>query len=122
MSETSEPVPEECGKSLRQSEKLFEDIIRPVCCKYRNNYLQLEELSAGDGYADVVYLPLLDANPTALIIELKWDKSAGGAIGQVLDRKYPDVLKNYRGEILLVGINYDRDGRTHTCRIVRQHR
>ncbi len=57
-----------------------------------------------------------------MIIELKWNKSAEGAVAQILDRKYPDVLKNYRGEMLLVGINYDRDDRTHTCRIVREHR
>ena len=109
-------------RAPEESIKLIEDIIRPVCCKYRNNYLQLEELPAGDGCADVVYLPLQDANPTALIIELKWDKSAEGAIGQILDRKYPDVLKNCRGEILPVGINYDRDGRTHTCTIVKDYR
>lgn len=57
-----------------------------------------------------------------MIIELKWNKSAEGAIAQILDRKYPDVLKNYRGEMLLVGINYDRNDRTHTCRIVREYR
>ena len=104
------------------SEASLRSVIKLAYYTYRDHYLQLEELPAGDGYADIVYLPLQEAKQTALIIELKWNKSAEGAIGQILDRKYPDVLKNYRGEILLVGINYDKDDRTHTCTIVKDYR
>ncbi len=104
------------------SEASLRSVIKLAYYTYRDHYLQLEELPAGDGYADVVYLPLSDSHWPAMIVELKWNKSAEGAIRQILDGKYPDVLKNYRGEMLLVGINYDRDDRTHTCRIVRQHR
>lgn len=54
-----------------------------------------------------------------LLIELKWNKSARGAIDQIKDKKYSDALKDYGGEILLVGINYDKDApageRKHTC-------
>lgn len=55
----------------------------------------------------------------ALVIELKWNKSAKGAIEQIKEKRYFDVLENYGGDILLVGISYDRDAveekRKHTC-------
>lgn len=56
-------------------------------------------------------------------LKLKWNKSAEGAIAQIQDRKYPDVLKDYGSDIMLVGINYDKNAapgqRKHTCRIIR---
>lgn len=55
----------------------------------------------------------------ALVIELKWNRSARGAIEQIRDRNYPEALKGYGGRILLVGIAYDKDtkdkSRRHTC-------
>ena len=53
----------------------------------------------------------------AVIIELKWDQTASGAIAQIRDRHYVDALKEYRGELLLAGINYDRKTKEHTCTI-----
>ena len=59
----------------------------------------------------------------ALVTELEWNKSSEGAIAQILDRNYPDALKGYGSDILLVGVNYDKDApagkRKHTCRIIR---
>ena len=59
----------------------------------------------------------------ALVIEMKWNKSAEGAIAQMKDRRYPDALKDFGGNILLVGINYDKDApagkRKHECIIER---
>ena len=52
-----------------------------------------------------------------MVIELKWDKSASGAIDQIKERDYVDALKEYEGNILLAGINYDRQTKTHTCEI-----
>ena len=46
---------------------------------------------------------------------LKWEKSAQGAIAQIKDRHYTDALKEYRGNLLLAGINYNRETKTHTC-------
>ena len=76
------------------------------------------ELPSGKGYADIVYLPRREAEHPALLIELKWDKSAEGAIAQIKDRRYADWIKNYTGDILLVGINYD-DEKGHRCVIER---
>lgn len=59
-------------------------------------------------------------NP-ALIIELKYDKSAATALQQIKDRKYTQALERYRGEIVLVGVDYDRDrvDKPHGCLIGR---
>lgn len=90
---------------------------------YRDHYIQLEELASGDGYADVAYLPKHDSDWPALVIELKWNRSAEGAIDQILKKHYPDAIKGYGGELLLVGISYDKDApageRMHSCRIVK---
>lgn len=52
-----------------------------------------------------------------MIVELKWNKSAETAINQIRERQYPASLKDYAGNILLVGINYDKETKKHTCRI-----
>ncbi len=104
-------------------EESLRSVIKLAYYTYRDNYIQLEELPSGTGCADIVYLPKPDSGYPALVIELKWNKSAGGAIQQILDKKYPDALKNYGSEIILVGVNYDRDApagqRKHECRIIK---
>ena len=84
-----------------------------------HQYLKVEELPSGKGIADVVYLPKKKSLLPALIVELKWDKTAGGALEQIKDREYPAVLKDYGGEIILVGINYDSRTKVHSCEIER---
>lgn len=54
-------------------------------------------------------------NKPAVIMKLKWDKSAKGAISQIKEKQYVDALKEYQGNLLLVGINYEKDTKTHTC-------
>lgn len=54
-------------------------------------------------------------NKPAVIMELKWDKSAKGAISQIKEKQYVDALKEYQGNLLLMGINYEKDTKTHTC-------
>ena len=51
----------------------------------------------------------------AVVIELKWDKDARGAIAQIKEKDYTDALKDYQGDLLLAGINYDRKTKQHTC-------
>lgn len=86
-----------------------------------SHYLKFEELPAGDGYADIVYLPKKLSPMPALVIELKWNQSAEGAISQIRKKRYPKALEGYGGDILLVGIGYDRrdSSKTHTCVIER---
>lgn len=67
----------------------------------------LLEMPTGKGFADVVYLPRRNVDKPALVVELKWNKSAEGAIAQIQKRKYASWIENYTGGILLVGISYD---------------
>lgn len=76
------------------------------------------EMPSGKGFADIVYLPRRNAECPALLIELKWNKSAEGAIAQIKKKQYADWLKEYTGDILLIGINYD-DEKEHQCIIER---
>lgn len=83
----------------------------------RKTYTMERELPAGIGYADIVFKPRRNNINPAIIIELKYDKTAEGAIKQIKEKRYADCLNDYTGEILLVGINYDKDYKKHTCRI-----
>ena len=84
-----------------------------------NTYNVVRELPTGKGYADLVYLPKPSVNKPALLIELKFDKSALTAITQIKEKNYLQFFKNYKGEVLLVGINYSKDTKTHQCIIER---
>lgn len=81
----------------------------------------VRELPTGRGFADFVYIPkpeYIDDYP-ALVIELKWNKKAVTALHQIKERKYPDSITAYTGDILLVGINYDKESKEHQCLIER---
>ena len=76
----------------------------------------IRELPAGRGFADLVFLPRREyPEIPALIIELKWNHSAETAIQQIKEKKYVKALDDYNGEILLVGINYDKKSKEHQC-------
>lgn len=78
-------------------------------------YTKIREFPTGKGFADIVYLPKKHSEKPAMIVELKYDASAEGAIAQMKDKKYVESLKEYHGNLLLVGINYDRGSKKHTC-------
>ena len=84
-----------------------------------NTYNVVRELPTGKGYADLVYLPKPGVNKPALLIELKFDKSAQTAITQIKEKNYLLFFKDYKGEVLLVGINYSKGTKTHQCIIER---
>ncbi len=81
----------------------------------RKDYALIRELPAGKGFADIVFLPRGFSDKPALIVELKWNKSVMGAINQIKERKYIQALENYKGEILLVAVNYDKTTKNHQC-------
>ena len=39
------------------------------------------------------------------------------AIDQIKRKEYPSKISEYTGDILLVGINYDKETKKHTCKI-----
>ena len=84
-----------------------------------DHYRRFEEIAGGKGYLDMLFLPDRDSSKPALLIELKWDKSAEEAISQIKNIQYQTAAKQYgfQGEILLVGINYNTKTKQHTCKI-----
>ena len=81
-------------------------------------YNVIRELPSGKGFADIALIPRADSgNKPAMIIELKWKRSADTAIRQIKDRRYTGSLSGYGKEILLVGISYDKDSpdKKHEC-------
>ena len=82
----------------------------------REYYTMVRELPAGKGFADVCMIPRPHhRDKPAIVIELKWDKSAVGAIEQIKEKQYGNVLKDYQGNLLLVGINYNKTTKKHEC-------
>ena len=81
-----------------------------------NDYTVIKEMTTGKGFADVVFIPVHLDRP-AMVIELKRNGSTESALAQIKNRQYFDSLEHYRRQLLLVGINYDEDCKTHTCEI-----
>ena len=82
----------------------------------RNFYTVHRELAGGKGFADLVFLPRKQfQDKPALVVELKWDKDARGAIEQIREREYCKSLEGYEGNIILVGVNYEVKSKEHTC-------
>lgn len=90
----------------------------------RNYYCLKREMPAGKGFADIIFYPREGnaADKPALLVELKWDLSAESAIGQIKRKGYIQALEGYDGDILLVGINYNKSDKKHECLIERYKR
>lgn len=99
------------------NEQALRSVIRLSYISCIDEYMRIEELPSGHGYADVVFWPKNTSSLPLLLIELKWNKTEEGAVRQIKNRDYPHVLRNYGGTILLIGINYDSKSKKHTCRI-----
>ena len=81
-----------------------------------NRYTVVKEMTAGKGFADVVFMPFIEGD-TAMIVELKRNDTVESAISQIKDREYPEALAGYSGSVLLVGISYDEKTKEHSCKI-----
>ena len=90
-------------------------------------YTTIQELDSGKGYVDIVYLPSQKCpDKPALLIELKYNKTVKTATDQIREKNYPQKLEHYKGNILIVSINYDKDissksadYKRHRCKIER---
>ncbi len=121
VAEQIEKIHEEEAPLYYNNEQALRSVIKRAYFSYGDEYLMFEELPAGSGYADIVYLPKKRSMLPILVIELKWNQSADGTISQIKNRRYPEAVKGYGGEILLMGISYDRNApagkQKHQCRI-----
>ena len=110
---------EETAVLFYNNEQALRSVIKLAYFSYKDYYVKFEELPAGEGYADIVYIPKKQSALPAFVIEMKWESSAVGAIAQIKKKHYPDAIRDFGGEILLVGINYDKHApagnRKHTC-------
>jgi hypothetical protein len=82
------------------------------------DYIFHREFQTGKGFADLVLIPRKNVAKPAIIVELKYGHSADEAIAQIKERRYWEKVSEYAGDMLLVGISYDRDTKTHQCKIV----
>ncbi len=66
-----------------------------------SKYVKVEKLPSSKGIADVIFIPRSNEKLPAMIVELRWNKTAGGAIEQIKKKS----------------INYDDRTGEHTCEI-----
>ena len=81
----------------------------------RKDYIIYREFPTGKGFADLVFMPRRNTENPVIIVELKWDYSAEGAIKQIKDKNYTETLEDYSGKIILAGINYNKKAKKHEC-------
>ena len=103
-------------------------IVNLVYLAARDKYRVEREDKAGKGYVDFIFYPE-KKNSSAIILELKVDASPEEAIQQIKDKQYILRFKGklaekakYTGEILLVGINYNKETKMHSCKIEKINR
>ena len=109
----------EYAPTFYNNEQSLRYVVKMAYISCVDQYAKVEELPSGHGIADVVFLPRRRSSLPAMIVELKWNDTAQGAVRQIKDRNYPAVLENYGGEMVLVGVNYDESTKKHECRIER---
>ena len=123
VAEEMEKIHDENVPSVKyNNENSLSSVLTLAYLSAREYYFKpVRELPAGKGFADVVYAPkpkFVGEYP-ALVVELKWNKDAESAITQIKEKRYPDSIKEYTDNILLVGINYDKKTKKHECIIER---
>ena len=99
------------------NEQALRSTIRFAYLSCMDEFIKVDELASGIGYADVVYIPKKGSPMPILLIELKWNKTEDGAIRQIKKNQYPQVFRDYGSDVLLVGISYDVKSKKHTCKI-----
>lgn len=99
------------------NEQALRSVIRFAYISCVDEYMEIQELPSGIGYADVVFIPKKGSSKPAMVVELKWNKKTDSAIRQIKDRNYPQVLEQFTDYILLVGINYNEHSKKHSCTI-----
>ena len=98
-------------------------IVNLVYLSARDRYRVEREDKAGKGYVDFIFYPIREKDD-AIILELKVDHTPDEAIAQIKEKEYALRLKGklaenmrYTGNILAVGIGYDRESKKHKCKV-----
>ena len=96
-------------------------VVSVLCFYAENVYHIIREFPTGKGFADIVLLPKKGIQNPAIVIELKFNKDVKAAIDQIHDNQYPGRLADFYGDLILVGISYDKK-KAHDCAIERVER
>ena len=103
------------------NENALSCVISVLCFFAENQYKVIREFPTGKGFADIVLLPKKRIPGPAMVIELKFKKEVKATIDQIHENNYPDSLKDFYGELILVGISYNKK-KAHECVIERFER
>ena len=74
----------------------------------RENYLPIKEFPSNQKRIDFLLLPVSNRD-TAIIIELKYEKCEEEAVEQIKERNYGIDLTPYKKNMVIVGLNYNKD-------------
>ena len=123
VAELLEAAHDKAGNRTYHSEAGLSYAVQLAYYAAQDLYTIIPELDTGKGYADLAFIPNKPDIP-AMLIELKYEQDADTAISLIHRQKYPDRLELYKGNIILVGINYDRtvtndseEFKHHSCEI-----
>ena len=123
VAELLEAAHDKAGNKTYHSEAGLSYAVQLAYYAAQDLYTIIPELDTGKGYADLAYIPK-DSKYPAMLIEFKYEKDADTAISQIHRQKYPERLELYKGNLILVGINYDRtlsndsvEFKHHSCEI-----
>ena len=106
---------EQYAPQFYNNEQALRAVIKYAYLSAFGQYVKVEEMPSGKGIADVAFLPTPPSRLPAMVVELKWNRTAGGAIEQIKSRKYTAALSPFAGSILLIVINYDEQTGEHSC-------
>ena len=120
-----EAAHDQTGNRTYNSEAALSYAIQLAFYKAQDDYTLFPEVDTGRGYADLIYIPKRPVHP-ALLVELKYRQDADTALDQIIRQKYPSRLEHYKGNLILVGISYDRSAdpsapnyKHHSCKMLR---
>ena len=125
IAELLEAAHDKAGNRAYHSEAGLSYAVQLAYYAAQDLYTVIPELDTGKGYADLAFIPRKPDIP-AILVELKYREDADTAISQIHRQKYPDRLQLYKGNLILVGINYDKTVsnydtafKHHSCQIER---
>lgn len=108
---------EDTATVFYNNEQALRSVVKMAYLSGRDYYTRMEEVAAGKGIADIIFYPKKESGKPAIIVELKWDQTEKKALDQIRERNYQLGLKEYHGKVMLVGINYSKKTKEHTCKI-----
>ncbi len=103
------------------NENALSCVISVLCIAIENQYKIIREMPTGKGFADIVLVPKPKIMKPAIVIELKFKQDVKAAIDQIRENQYPDDIKDFYGEVVIVGISYNKR-KAHECFVERFER